>query len=138
MEKGAGKNPNYYPDKLQEVADQKAAKDRVREAEEESAQEKRDAKAKALLDSKKNAKKDKDAKEKEKAQAKEKALVRCAWLYECHRWLMGRPPPPLVHAWPDCAFPPLLRASATRGSYLQAAAGPSPPSRTSARRTTNT
>ena len=134
MEKGAGKNPNYYPDKLQEVADQKAAKDRVREAEEESAQEKRDAKAKALLDSKKKAKKDKDA----RSQAKEKALVRCAWLYECHRWLMGRPPPPLVHAWPDCAFPPLLRASATRGSYLQAAAGPSPPSRTSARRTTNT
>ena len=81
MEKGAGKNPNYYEDKLQEMADQKAAKERVREAEEESSQEKRDAKAKALLDSKKEkAKKDKDARSLAKDKRKEK--VRCAWLYE--------------------------------------------------------
>ena len=78
MEKGAGKNPNYYEDKLQEMADQKAAKERVREAEEESSQEKRDAKAKALLDSKKQAQRDKDA----RSLAKRKEKVRCAWLYE--------------------------------------------------------
>ena len=78
MEKGAGKNPNYYEDKLQEMADQKAAKERVREAEEESSQEKREAKAKALLDSKKQAQRDKDA----RSLAKRKEKVRCAWLYE--------------------------------------------------------
>lgn len=78
MEKGAGKNPKYYEDKLKEMADQKAAKERVKAAEEESSQEKREAKAKALLDSKKQAQRDKDA----RSLAKRKEKVRCAWLYE--------------------------------------------------------